>query len=192
MIDSLTALLQRNSAAKLTTPAPTADELSLILQAAVRAPDHANLRPWRFIVVEETRLEALGNLLVAAKQAELADNNQEALTVELQAKLRAKPRRAPLIIIPVMHYQKHEKVPEVEQLLSVGCACQNILLAAEALSYSAMWRTGSLAFSDTVAEGLSLLPNEKALGFIYLGTRDSQYAVKKLPEHSLDKFVTTF
>lgn len=190
--EMMNALLTRNSASKLTTPAPSEDEISLILKAALRAPDHASLKPWRFIVIKGDRLEALGELLVAAKQAELHAMGEPLLDVSLQTKLKEKPQRAPVIIVPVLDYKDHTKIPEVEQLLSVGCACQNILLAAESLSYGAIWRTGSLAFSDEVAQGLALGKHETALGFIYLGTRDANFQAKIIPQHKLENFVSYF
>lgn len=192
MNEVIQALLTRNSAVKLTSPAPSDDEVSQMLHAALRAPDHANLRPWRFIIIKQDRYDALGDLLVVAKQAELKAQGAPLLDEELQQKLKAKPQRAPIIIVPVMHYHDYAKIPEIEQLLSVGCACQNILLAAEALSYAAIWRTGSLAYSHEVAQGLKLADNEKALGFIYIGTRDPDYPAKSIPQHNLDDFVSRF
>lgn len=192
MNDVINALLTRNSAIKLTSPAPSDEELSLILKTALRAPDHAGLRPWRFITVKPERYDALGDLLVAAKQAELSDHDLPLLDKTSQLKLKAKPQRAPIIIVPVLNLQTHVKIPEVEQLLSLGCACQNILLAVEALSYAAIWRSGSLAYSKEVAQGLNISDNEKALGFIYIGTRDSNYPTKSIPELDVDKFVSAF
>ncbi|MCK5881314.1 MAG: nitroreductase [Sinobacterium sp.] len=192
MTKLLEPLLTRNSASKLSLPAPSDAQLRLLLQAALRAPDHANLRPWRFIIIKDERRDALGDLLVAAKQAELSRQSKPLLDETAQKKLKAKPLRAPLIIVPIMRYQEHASVPEVEQVLSLGCACQNILLAAEALSYAAIWRTGSLAFSDEVAQGFDLAKNEKALGFIYVGTRDSKYPVKSIPQHNVDDFISHF
>ena len=187
---TLNAITLRNSASKLTTPAPSKSELEVIFQAALRAPDHANLKPWRFIVVGESQRAQLGELLVLAKQYELRIAGKPTLDVEQEEKLKAKPFRAPIIIIPVLHYKRHEKVPEIEQLLSLGCACQNVLLALESLSYSALWRTGNLAFSAELAKGLQLADNEKSLGFIYVGTRDEKFPTKKLPQHNLSDFVS--
>ena len=44
-------LLSRNSPRELTTPIPSKEDMSEIYQAALRAPDHAWLRPSRFIQV---------------------------------------------------------------------------------------------------------------------------------------------
>ena len=46
---------------------------------------------------------------------------------------------------------------------------QNMLLAAYAQGVGAMWRTGAMAYSKIVCEGLGLVENEKIVGFLYLG-----------------------
>ena len=50
-MDAVENLLTRNSVSKLTEPYPSKDEMKLIYKAALRAPDHAWLRPSRFIEV---------------------------------------------------------------------------------------------------------------------------------------------
>jgi nitroreductase len=52
MSDILRFLQSRNSAPKLTAPAPSAEHMQEIFRAALRAPDHAWLRPWRFITID--------------------------------------------------------------------------------------------------------------------------------------------
>lgn len=60
-MDALEALINRTSCPKLEGPAPTADQLESMLQAAVRAPDHGALRPWRFILTEGEGLVRMEN-----------------------------------------------------------------------------------------------------------------------------------
>ncbi len=60
MSDVLHLLHTRNSAPKLTEPGPDDAALEQILGAALRAPDHARLRPWRFLTVQGERRQALG------------------------------------------------------------------------------------------------------------------------------------
>ena len=182
------ALLQRNSCPKLEAPAPSETELERIISAALRAPDHALLRPWRFVIIQAQGLDKLAGALLAAKQAEAKASGDSLTTDEVQ-KLLQKPHRAPLIIAPVLHYQSHPKVPEVEQTLSLGAACQNILLAAETLGFAAMWRTGSLAFSAEVHQALALADNEKLMGFIYLGTPAVGAKRKSIPQHEAGDYM---
>lgn len=163
-MDALTALTQRVSAPKLTGPAPVPAALVNLRKAALRAADHGNLRPYRFLEVRGESLAALGQLFL---QSALALSPQ--LNEAQQQRLRSMPERAPLIWIAIARLQAHPKVPEVEQLLSAGCAVQNILNAAFAQGIGAYWRTGELAYNAGVARGLGLSENEQIVGFIYLG-----------------------
>ena len=52
MNDALNNILNRNSHRKLTEPVPSQDEMDLVFQAALRAPDHAWLRPSSFIEIQ--------------------------------------------------------------------------------------------------------------------------------------------
>ena len=159
----------------MTEPAPSADELQAIYRAALRAPDHAWLRPWRFLTVAGERREALGQLLEECLVARNPDADEAA-----RSKARAAPLRAPLLVVAIAHITEHPKVPPVEQRLSTGCVSQGLLLGAEALGYAGIWRTGDAAFDRRVMDGLGLAANEEIMGFLYIGSRDGR--VKPIPE----------
>ena len=57
------------------------------------------------------------------------------------------------------------------------------------MGFAAMWRTGLLAFSEQVHQGLALAENEKVMGFIYVGSRDSNAKTKAIPRHDVAEFV---
>lgn len=164
-MDALKALQGRQSTAKLSEPAPDEAALAELFAAALRAPDHAGLRPWRFLLVRDAARQQLGELFVHA--AQLRD---PALSVAQIEKLRQAPLRAPLLLVAYSHLQPHPKVPEIEQLLSTAAAVQNLLLAAHALGFAAIWRTGEMAYDPQVHAGLGLQQNDRIVGFIYLGT----------------------
>ncbi len=72
-MDAITNLLTRNSPRELTTPIPSKDEMHEIYQAALRAPDHAWLRPSRFIEVTGKGLEKLSEIFIKFASNELKD-----------------------------------------------------------------------------------------------------------------------
>ncbi|MEM8563445.1 MAG: nitroreductase family protein [Pseudomonadota bacterium] len=174
MNDILEFLQSRNSSARLTDPAPSEAELEDLLQAALRAPDHAWLRPWRFIHITGERRQAFGEVLERC----LCERNPQA-DETARSKARSAPLRAPLITVVVANLTEHPKVPAVEQRLSAGCAAQALLFAAEASGYAGMWRTGDAAYDPNVMNALGLAANEEIVAFLYLGTRDG--APKSLP-----------
>lgn len=168
-MEALDALLNRVSAPRLREPAPDAAQREVLFRAALRAPDHGQLRPWRFLTVEGAAREQLGELFAAALTANSAPVTQEALS-----KARAMPLRAPLLIVVIARLQDHFKIPQQEQLLAAGCAAHGILLAAHAQGIGAVWRTGELAYNARVAQGLGLSGAEKIIGFLYLGTPERE------------------
>ncbi|NRB43003.1 MAG: nitroreductase [Pseudomonadales bacterium] len=181
----LSFLQQRNSSAKLTAPAPSAAQLNEIFKAALRAPDHGGLKPWSFITIEGDARVRLGELFV---KAELSHGVQ--LDEDKIRKICSKPLRAPLIIAVAASVTESAKVPDIEQIISAGCAAQNILLAVEALGYAAIWRTGDVAYDDFVQDGLGLEQHQMLLGFLYIGTRDMPE--KPLPERDVNTFVRSW
>ena len=72
-MEAIDALTNRVSGSVLVDPAPDELELHSILSAAVRAPDHGRLRPWRLIVLRgaaRKRLDAIDELTLAVENAE--------------------------------------------------------------------------------------------------------------------------
>lgn len=166
-MDALTALHNRVSVSRLTEPAPDQLALDNMFKAAMRAPDHGLLRPWRFLVLQGAARERLGELFA---QAALADEPD--LPPAKLDKLRSKPLRAPMIIVGICSPREHPKVPLLEQQLAAGAAIDNVLIAAHAQDIGAIWRTGPMAMHGTVTRGLGLSAQESILAFLYMGTPD--------------------
>ncbi|WP_313087458.1 nitroreductase family protein [Pseudomonas sp.] len=164
-MDALDLLLNRVSVTRLAEPAPTPAQLDVLLRAALRAPDHGQLRPWRFLTVQGDARLRLGELFAESLRRRQPDALEESLE-----KPRKMPLRAPMLMVVIARMLPHAKVPDGEQTLAVGCAAHGILLAAHAQGLGAVWRTGEFAYDRHVAEGLGLAENEQILGFIYLGT----------------------
>jgi nitroreductase len=163
-MDAYEALITRVSPKELGEPAPDEATLGKIVAAALRAPDHGRLRPWRFIAIRGEGRNRLGDLLAASLSRR--DPNAGA---ELERE-RQKPLRAPLVLVAAAHITPSPKIPPVEQLLSAGAAAQNILLACHALGYGAMWKTGAPAYDASVKEALGLEAADEIAGFLYIGT----------------------
>ena len=180
-MDALKALHTRVSSPRLVDPIPTATELQNIYRAALRAPDHLALRPWRFMVVSGEARDRLGELFAAATRSDRPETTEQELLRE-----RAKPLRAPLLVIAVAVTRVHDKVPEMEQLISTGASVSNMMLAAYSQGIGAMWRTGVMAYHPVVREGLELSSHEKIVGFLYLG--HIQGSVRKPPELVVSEF----
>ena len=184
-MQALDALLNRVSVPRLLDPAPTAEQREVLFGAAMRAPDHGHLQPWRFLTVEGEAREQLGEIL--AQAALLQDAEAPQAVVD---KARNGPLRAPLVVVVVARLQDHLKYPKSEQLLAAGCAAHGILLAAYAQGIGAVWRTGELAYSAQVAKGLGLAEGEQVIAFLYLGTPQKEPRVAEKVD--LTQFVSAW
>lgn len=168
-MDAIEAIARRRSVKRLHDPAPTEEELRIIFGAAMAAPDHRTHRPWKFFLLQGEAKDHFSEVLVKAlKQQNLRAGRtpaEEALRAE-----RAKLGRAPIVVVACAVLAEDAKAPRDEQLLAAGCAVQNLLIAATALGYGTMWRTGEAARDPLVKDALGIADDDEIVGFIYLGT----------------------
>jgi nitroreductase len=163
---SLLSLLKTRRSAKpraMTGPGPTEQELEQILAIAARTPDHGKLAPWRLIVVEDDKRDALGALL---RQA-LAEED-ECAPIAKHNKEDEFAHYAGTLVVLVSAPVREHKIPVWEQELSCGAAGMNLLMAAHALGYVAGWVTGWRAYSPRVT-GAFCAEGERIAGFIFIG-----------------------
>lgn len=160
-----TLLRRRSVSAKLLAdPGPTPDQIKTILAAGMRTPDHGKLFPWWFITFQGDDRARFGEVLKSA----WAKREPQATPEKLEDE-RKRMLRVPLVIA-VISSPRESTIPVWEQVLSAGAACQNILLAANALGFGASWLTNWCAFDDNVRTALKLRDHENIAGFIYIGT----------------------
>ncbi|MCW8333006.1 NAD(P)H nitroreductase [Vibrio paucivorans] len=179
-MDALDLLLNRRSIAKLAAPAPEGAALENIIRAGLRAPDHAGLTPWRFVIAQGEGLQKLSDVLV---NAATAANSEEAVI----EKVKNAPFRAPMVITVIAKVTPHDKVPAIEQHLSAGCAVQAMQMAAVAQGFQGFWRSGKWMFDEQVREAFGVEGEDEIVGFLYLGTPGC--TPMKVPERDLTKFV---
>jgi nitroreductase len=166
-MELISAVETRTSAARLAEPGPSPEELDRLLQAAGRAPDHGRLKPWRFIVLTDTLREAF---TVAAAEAKLA--RLPAMTAEQLDAEREKMNRSPtIVVIGCAVNRAQTKIPEIEQVIAVGAAAQNLFLAAHDMGYGVMWKTGAAAYDPAVKATVGLRPDDHIVAIMHLGAR---------------------
>ena len=167
---SLTLLQQlaarQNVAPKrLVAPGPTDVQLNLIFTAASHAPDHGRLQPWRFILVPATQRALLGQAFVTALEQRDAHPSNEQREAAYE-----KAFRAPCLILAVVKQGPSDHpVPEHERQISLGCAIQNMLLMAQALSIGSGITSGQAMNSRFIRQAFRLTPTEKAMCYLAFG-----------------------
>ena len=168
-MDALDNILNRVSARTLSNPIPSKDEMETVYKAALRAPDHGALKPWKFINVSGDGRKKLAE--AALRAIEISDPDKAIINKD---KILNAPYRAPLIIVVIASVNKDSRIPEVEQILSAGAAAQNILIACHSLGYSAIWRTGFLSFNEEVSLSFGLNKNDVIVGYLYIGSTEKK------------------
>ncbi|MFT4090568.1 MAG: nitroreductase [Asticcacaulis sp.] len=161
--ETLRFLLSRRSAPAPTLglPAPSEDEIELLINTGFRVPDHGKIGPWRIV-----RFTPQSKATLVEKLKALAESRGDKKAAGALLKLSAPPEALLVIYSPV----KPHKIPEWEQIGSAFAICQNLLIAAGALGYGANWITDWYAYDADAKALLGLKDGEEVAGFIFLGT----------------------
>ncbi|MGD1841318.1 MAG: nitroreductase [Thermonemataceae bacterium] len=137
-----------------------------ILENANWAPTHGRTEPWRFCVFTGDGLKKLAQF-----QAETYKKytTTEDFKENKHQKLLDNPLKASHIISIGMKRQASGRIPEVEEIEAVACAVQNMYLTATAYGIGAYWGSGGITYYEEAKPFFDLEPEDKLLGFFYLG-----------------------
>jgi nitroreductase len=149
----------------MTDPGPDEAAMRKILSAGLRVPDHGRLFPWRIQVLRKEAQARLAEFYAKRYRA-LHPDAREAL-VEHE---RTRPQRAPVLLVVSNRLQPGHKIPLLEQTLSGGALCMNMLNAAHGLGYVAQWVTGWPAYDPEVQRALGVPEGSQIIGFIHIGS----------------------
>ncbi|HLU15726.1 MAG TPA: nitroreductase [Burkholderiaceae bacterium] len=173
-------LLSRRSVKFVQTPGPDDDELALILQTAMRAPDHGRLRPWRFKILRNDAIQKLADLAIRATREAGIE-----MTAQKEETTRRWLKEVPLMLAVACHIDhSNTRIPEDERLLATGAAVTNILNAAHMLGYAAYWSTGLGTYVDEVNEALGFDSLDyRFMGYVVLGTPIQSMTPPERPDY---------
>lgn len=161
-------------------PEPLArEQIEAVLEAARWAPSPHGRQPWRFVVVEsaEARLR-LAEAMGAEWRRQLALDGQDEATIALRhRKSHERITGAPVVIVPCLYLEDLDVYPDAERqaaettmaVQSLGCAVQNMLLAAYAHGFDGGWMCAPLFCQPTVRAALGLADTLHPHALIPLG-----------------------
>lgn len=162
---ALQCLLERYSLGgkDLAEPGPGETELRLITQAALRAPDHGELSPFRLIVIEKNARKQLADLFES--YARRQGKSEESCNIE-----RSRALQVPVTIAIVARIDlSHPQVPAHEQWACVGGAIANMLNALHLLGYAGKMLSGGKVRDQALIEAFCQ-PGETLVGWVVAGT----------------------
>lgn len=163
---------------RLVDPGPSGSQLQEILGTAAAAPDHGQLLPWRFVLVPSSKRELLAEVFGLALQ-----DRDPSATPEQIDNARDKAHRAPFLMLaiarlvgstPEQDAQRQESgelaISDAERLVSLGCAIQNVLLAAHAMGFGSGLTSGQALASPRLRALFDMHAHEQAVCCINIGT----------------------
>jgi len=145
---------------------PSKDVVIALLEAATWAPNHHMTEPWRFVVIAGDVRIRLAEVMTSAFVAAAGATPPPPEGVERE---RNKPLTAPVIVALICSPKQVGNVNPQEEMVAVGAAMQNLLLAAHSMGLGTNVRTGAHAYSEAVRRFLEMKQSESLVGFVYLG-----------------------
>lgn len=179
MTDFYNQLVARRSASAkhLLAPGPDRAMLEHLLFAASRAPDHGRLVPFRFIHITDASRDRFGEALAAA-----AREHMPGLSEDEAERSRAKAFQGPCLVALIARIEAdHPKIPASDQWLAVGCALENLLLAAGDAGFGVAVRSGQALAMPALRKAFGLTENEHFTCFLSIGTASDWPPAKPKP-----------
>lgn len=148
---------------------PIPDEtIRQILENANRAPTHKLTQPWRFTVFSGKGRETFSKMQTEIYTKYAGENFKEK---KLQ-NLRDYPLFSSHIIVVGMKRTTQISIPEVEEIIAVGCAIENIFLSLHAYNLGGYITTGGITYINEAKQLFDLEPQDKLIGTIFIGYPD--------------------
>lgn len=162
---------------RLQAPGPDDGALARMMEAAAQAPDHGCLLPWRFVLIPTERRDDLGAVFEEALVQRDPSADDEA-----RASAHEKAFHAPCLLVAILVDAPGTAIAVDEKLISLGCALQNVLLAAQALGFASGLASGGALESPAMRRLLALDAHERAVCFIGIGTGESKKTPRVRPQ----------
>ncbi|MEI6181377.1 MAG: nitroreductase family protein [Chloroflexales bacterium] len=184
------ALIQGRRSVRAFQPTPlTREQIEAVLEAARWAPSPHGRQPWRFVVVTTPAAKVrLATAMGATWRQQLAHDGQDEATIATRfQKSQERIISAPALILPCLYLADLDAYPDPERqaaettmaVQSLGCAVQNMLLAAHAQGLASGWMCAPLFCQATVRTALKLAATLHPQALIPLG-----YAAHEPPSRS--------
>jgi hypothetical protein len=147
----------------LEAPAPSDADLRCATAIALRAPDHRQLRPFRFVRVSDERRATLASLFAA----DAARRGHGAEEVE---RARERAGNGPALIALIAKVQHNvDDVPDHEQWMTVGAGAMNFLNALHLMGFGAKLLSGA-SVRDPAITAVFCRADEQMVAWILAGT----------------------
>ena len=147
-----------------------------LLQLANWAPTHGRTEPWRFIVYSGDQVKKFCRQHAELYKTHIPPQKFEQATYDKQLH---NGDLASHIILAIMQRGNLQKVPVIEEIISVAMSIQNILLGATAAGIASFLSTGGMTHHHVMKNFLQLREEDIFMGILYLGYSDEHLEGKR-------------
>jgi nitroreductase len=136
-----------------------------ILENANRAPTHKLTQPWRFVVYSGKGKEAFADIQTEIYRKFAGEKFNEKKLKNLEEY----PLLSSHVIVVIMRRPENSPIPEIEDVISVGAAIENIYLSLTAYGLGGYLSTGGITYIEEVKPYMDLEPDDKIIGTFFIG-----------------------
>jgi nitroreductase len=170
---------------RLAAPGPSEEQVHDMFCAAAAAPDHREIRPWRFVWVPEDKRTLLADVFAQA----LLERDTNATSEQVE-QAREKAFRAPFLALAIARLGPCDPdIDLLERMVSLGAAIQNFLLCAHGMAFGSGLTSGQAMRSLAIRRLFQLAEGEQAVCCINVGTVNKRKPARLRPDVST--FVTS-
>lgn len=195
------AIAGRRSLRQLSSVPIARPLIQKLLYAGCLAPAPHHTRPWRFVLLESDGARGrLAEAMGAAWRADLeADGVSEQRIGMLLDRSRAQVEGAPALVLGCIVAEGLRAWPDERRkraefrmaVQSMGCALENIMVAAHAEGVASFWISAPLFCQDAVRDALDLPVEYEPQALIVLGYPAADSALRTRPDPDLAALVHT-
>ena len=140
-----------------------------ILENANWAPNDGKSQPWRFFVFTADGLNRLAQFQATLYQQRTPEAD---FSPDKYERMKSNVLKSSHVIV-IGLVRKLATIPEVEDIEAVACSVQNMMLTATAHGICSFWGSGGVTYTDELKGFLGLGPEDRCLGYLYLGYSDA-------------------
>jgi nitroreductase len=166
-MDAIDAIQRRTSVRRYRSEPVPRETIELLLECAVRAPNHKLTEPWRFAVLTGEAKTQLAEIK-ARHRLKRYDDPASAEARAGMDKVRRETLEAPAVIV-IMSRVHDDEITREEDYAAVMMATANLMTAAQSLGLGTYLKTGGVMRDPTLGELVRLLDGYRIVGVLSLG-----------------------
>jgi nitroreductase len=166
-MDAIEAIQRRTSVRRYRPDPVPRETIELLLECAVRAPNHKLTEPWRFAVLTGE---------AKARLAEIRANHRlkryhDPASAEARSgmdKVRRETLETPAVIV-IMSRVHDDEITREEDYAAVMMATANLMTAAQSLGLGTYLKTGGVMRDPALGQLVGLLDGHRVVGVLSVG-----------------------